>query len=165
MGLSEQFARERGFKKVAAGEAPVVPGSQVERALLGEVLPRARNNDAYVPFKKAFVIALQNQPERTKESTFARELCSRIQQLCSDQETPVRLFTTVGSALDVYHGVDAIVAQGMRYVTVDVSMREKEYYKADVLICARMGDDGEVSVDEEELQHAAEACARKLTEH
>lgn len=79
-----------------------------------------------------------------------------------DTRTPVRFYTAVGTPLDVYHGVDAFFEQGGRIATVDVSLREKEMGKADVLLHVAMDDEGKVSLSEAEMKYAAHRIAEVL---
>lgn len=71
----------------------------------------------------------------------------------------------MGTPLDVFHGVDAFFEQGRRRVTLDVTMREKEIAKADVIMHVGMDDDGRIVIDPAEMQRVAEAVATGLTQH
>lgn len=152
----EHFSNEQGWQK-----GPGIPaGSDIEAALLGlPVVSRRDRKEEYVPFAQAVDFVKQHQPHSLERSRTIRDLRSRVADLCQDSTTPVRFFTAIGTPLDTYHGVDAFFEQGGRIATVDVSLREKDTHKADVLLFATFDDEGRVSVSEEEIIGAARKIA------
>jgi hypothetical protein len=159
MSLQEQFSHERAWRKGPG----IASGADVESALFGSPrIPREERVDGYLPFAKALDFVKQHQPGPLERSKTVKDLRSKIAELCMDTKTPVRFFTATGTPLDVYHGVDAFFEQGGRIATVDVSLREKEITKADVLLHASMDEEGKVSVSEEEMSYVAQRIADVL---
>lgn len=94
-----------------------------------------------------------------------KALYSRVKDLVSDEREPLKFFTTVETPLDVYHGVDAFFTQGKTSVaTIDISMKEKDVFKSDVVLVVRFDNTGKPSAKPEEIQAAAQAIARKLNQ-
>jgi hypothetical protein len=160
MSLQEQFSNERAWRNKRPG---IAAGTDAESALFGS--PRVTQEEkagAYVPFARAVEFVKERQPNPLERSKEIKELRSRIAELCLDTRTPVRFYTAVGTPLDLYHGVDAFFEQGGRIATVDVSLREKEIAKADVILLATMDEEGKVSLSKEEIDHAARKVAEIL---
>lgn len=159
MSLQEQFSRERAWRKGPG----IAAGNDVESALFGSPrIPREEKVDGYLPFEKAIDLVKQYQPGPLERSKTVKDLRSKIAELCMDTRTPVRFYTATGSPLDIYHGVDAFFEQGGRVATVDVSLREKEITKADVLLHATMSEEGKVMVSDEEMAYVAQKVAEVL---
>ena len=135
-------------------------GADVERAVFGApVLPPGQ----YVSYREALEYVKNHQPSLEKRPKVATVLRQKVAELCSDESLPVKFYTAVGTPLDIYHGVDAFFEQGSKIVTLDVSMREKETTKADVLLVASMDEDGRVLIDAREMQQVAEKIATLLS--
>lgn len=159
MSLQESFSNERAWRK-----GPGIPaGSDAEFALFGSPrVPSRERIDGYIPFGQALEFVKQHQPNPLERSRAVRDLRAKVAESCLDTRTPVRFFTAVGTPLDIYHGVDAFFEQGGRIATVDVSLREKEYGKADVLLLATLDEEGKVSISDAEMQQAARKIANVL---
>lgn len=159
MSLHERFTNERAWSK-----GPGIPeGQDLERALLGRAVVDARERpEGYLSFKDALDYARKHQPSPFERSKTVKELRAKVALYCDDKNEAVKFYTAVGTPLDIYHGVDAFFEQGRRIATLDVSMRDKEEYKADVLVRAALDDDGIVAVNESELQDAASKIAAVL---
>jgi len=68
------------------------------------------------------------------------DLCNDIhasvaEELGLDNINHLKVYPAVGSSLDVYHGVDMFFTLGKKVVTVDLTVKEKDDYKADITIC------------------------------
>ena len=113
-------------------------------------------------FSKALAFTKEHQPSTLSRSRVVTKLRNSIAERLSDSTTPVKFFTAVGTPLDVYHGVDGFFEQGSRIVTCDISLREKEVIKADVLIVVTMGREGLVSISDIEMKRAVENIVRKF---
>ncbi|OHB18476.1 MAG: hypothetical protein A2854_04315 [Parcubacteria group bacterium RIFCSPHIGHO2_01_FULL_56_18] len=160
MSLQEDFSKERGWRKTPD---TIAYGSDVERALFGNAsLARGEKDAGYMPFEQALEFAKKHQPNLLARSRTVKDLRMKVAALCSDTTVPVKFFTAVGTPLDTFHGVDAFFEQGGRIATIDVSLREKEAVKADVLLLASFGKEGEAVVSEEEVLSAARKIAERL---
>lgn len=154
---------ERIFEQRAWSGAPHTPeGADLENALLGKASVAPTEKIDYLPFAEAVQFAKDHQPELTSRSKELITLRNKVAESAANKDEPVRFFTAVGTPLDVYHGVDGFFEQNGRIATVDVSMREKEDFKADVLLSARLDEEGHVSVSDRELSEAANQVAAKL---
>lgn len=158
MGLQERIHTENAWRKGPG----ISDGMDVEHALLGSVQEQ-KNDGEYIPFAEAVAKAKEKQPNPFDRSKIIKDLRLKIAERCLDKEEAVKFYTAVGTALDVYHGVDAFFEQGGRRVTVDVSMREKESYKADVLLIVDMDEEGNVVVSPDEIEQVSKDIARRLT--
>lgn len=161
MSLQESFSHERAWRR-----GPGIPaGADAESAIFGSPrISREERNKGYIPFDRAVDFVKEHQPNPLERSRTVSALRAKIAKLCLDTRTPVRFYTAIGTPLDVYHGVDAFFEQGGRIVTVDVSLREKEIGKADVLLHATMDNEGKVAVPEAEIEHAARRIADLLNQ-
>ena len=159
MGLQERFTNERAWH----GSPGIPDGADIERAVFGSIIEKAP--DEYAPYTEALAYVKENQPSVFGRSEIVKTLRARVAQLGTDRDNPVRFFTAVGTPLDTYHGVDAFFEQGIKRVTLDISLREKEAYKADILMHATLTDDGEVVVAPNELERVAAAVAQRLSAH
>lgn len=135
-------------------------GADVERAVFGA--PRLERGQ-YVAYREALEYVKNNQPSLQERPKIATMLRRKVADLCSDESLPVKFYTAVGTPLDIYHGVDAFFEQGSKIVTVDISMREKETTKADVLLVASMDEEGRVLIAANEMQQVAEKIATLLS--
>ena len=160
MSLQENFLNDR-WRKTPDNMAY---GSDVERALFGSPTIGKEKNEEYMPFEQAVEFVKQHQPDPMKRSRMVKDLRTRIADLCTDATVPVKFFTAIGTPLDVYHGVDAFFQQGEHIVTVDISLREKESQKADVLLIASFDKAGNAVVSEGEMLGAASQIAAKFNE-
>lgn len=103
------------------------------------------------------------------EKPFANDLHASVAQVVTpDDYSKLRLFTAIGSALDIKEGIDAFIEldkeEGTISVTLDVTANpEKESHKADVII--HVPADGiDSTVDKEEYDAVLEqACQDVLT--
>jgi hypothetical protein len=159
MSLQERFSNEQAWRSGPG----IARGSDVEHALLGKAdLSRGEKDDAYMPMAQAIEFVKKHQPNSLERSRVVKDLRAKVVALCGDTGTPVKFFTGVGTPLDTYHGIDAFFEQGGRIATIDISLREKESYKADVLLLATFADDGRAIVSDQELTSAAHIIAEKL---
>lgn len=158
--MSLRDYRTEGFKSAGMRE-----GADIEKAVFGTppTLPQDRKNE-YVPFQEAVLWVKEHQPAPQDRPRIASNLRKMVAELASDMNNPVKFFTAVGTPLDRYHGVDAFLEQRGRIVTVDISQKEKEFTKADVLLVASIDPEGRVSVAPDELRMVAEQIAKKLGE-
>ena len=160
MGLHERFQNERAWSK---GRPEVSTGADIEKAMFGAPhIPRALRKDEYMSYAAALAYARDHQPNPLDRSKSLKELRAKILSLCSDTMQPMKFYTAIGTPLDTYHGIDAFFEQGSTTVTLDVSGREKENHKADVLIHARLNDDGELVCDSKEIDRVAREVAHRL---
>ena len=149
-----------GFKSSGMRE-----GADIEKAVFGTpVIPPQERKSGYVPFQESVTFVKEHQPDPLKRSLFVKKLRSMVVEDCADTTVPVKFFTAVGTPLDQYHGVDAFFEQGGVLVTLDISAREKEVHKADVLLKAGMDNEGRVVIPDAELQQAAKNIAGILNQ-
>jgi hypothetical protein len=163
MGLHERFGNERAWRK-RPDSFP--EGKDIERAAFG--IPPIKNKDrldTYQPFNEALQYVHEHQPSPLERRSHSiKNLRSKIASLCHNEFEPVKFYTAVDTPLDTYHGVDGFFEQGHRIVTVDISMREKEAFKADVLLIASLDEDGRVVIDEREMDRVAHEVADRLNQ-
>ncbi len=160
MGLHEHFNNERAWSKKRPG---IASGSDIEKAAFGlPVMYTAEKKDEYMSYSAALAFAKDHQPNPLKRPQIVKELRGKIVDLCSDTINPLKFYTAVGTPLDTYHGVDAFFEMGERVVTLDVSGREKEVHKADVLLFAQLNDAGELVVEQAEMDRVAREVAALL---
>jgi hypothetical protein len=161
MGLQEQFSNERAWRK-----GPGIPdGADIERAVLGMpvVAPKERRDD-YMPFRDAVEYVKKHQPNALERSKIVRELRERVVALCDNIEMPVKFFTAVGTPLDTYHGIDAFFEQNGKIATIDISLKDKEGHKADVLVKVAFDDEGRPQVNTQDVASAAVEIASRLNQ-
>jgi hypothetical protein len=85
---------------------------------------------AYRNWRDALAEAKRTQPVRKTE--FLQQVEQSMRRIL--QEPQINLFTAVGSAFDIYHGVDAFVEYKGTIVTIDVTRETaKTAAKADVV--------------------------------
>ena len=138
-------------------------GKDAERAVLGEVTHKT--DGEYMEFNAAVAYAREHQPDPFNRSEIVKNLREKIAQQCQSKNEPVRYLTALGTPLDLYHGVDALFEQGQRRVTLDISLAEKDAFKADVVLRVQMDDEGSVTVDPDELERVAREIATRLSVH
>jgi hypothetical protein len=160
MGLRARFQEEKAWNK----EPGISDGDDAERALFGSVEAAASRTDGYVGYHDAVTIAKLNQPDVLKRSKLIKDLRAKVAELCQDTSEPVKFYTAVGSPLDIYHGVDAFFEQAGRRVTLDVSLREKDRHKADVLVNVGFKKDGALELPMSEFMRVADEVARRLSQ-
>jgi hypothetical protein len=160
MSLHERISHENAWRK--SNEAPTIAeGTDLEQALLGK--PSVQSEEVeYMSFQEAADFVKEHQQNLPGRSRALRELRNEVAADCKDKTKPVKFFTAVGTSLDIYHGVDGFFEQDGRIATLDVSMREKESYKADVLLVASLDEEGNIVVDDEEIKHVAAKIAAKI---
>lgn len=116
----------------------------------------------YMSYRDAIDRVKQQQPDILKRSPIVTQLRNMVAENCHNKGLPVKFFTAVGTPLDIYHGVDGFFEQGNTIVTVDVSMKDKETYKADVLLQVGLDTEGNLVVDQKEMQKIAHDIAHIL---
>lgn len=153
-----------------------------EAFLLGEVRREGSDVKDYLPYKKALELAKRFQPLNPETGkpqdptnpwkAFPRELRLAIGEklgIIEDDEAMDRLryYTAVGSPLDAFHGVDAMIElegkapkEESRRVTFDVTLKSepeaKEGAKADVVVRELHDEDSpEFLTDVEKLAEQA----------
>ncbi len=138
-------------------------GKDIERGVLGCLqLAYGERMPEYLPFSEAVSFAKEHQPRGIRACPIIKNAQAEIAKLVSNKYSDVRFYTAVGSPLDTKHGVDCFFEQGDRLVTVDLSMREKSSFKADVLLVVGQNADGEPVVDDSELKHFVEEVSAYL---
>lgn len=154
MGVHERFANARN--EVGG----VREGLDIERAVLGAPsLPQNTTQPGYITFNAALDLVRKHQPNQLNRTPLATKLRGLVAERSNDSSIPVKFYTAVGTPLDHYHGIDAFFEQGNARVTVDVSAREKDIFKADILLHATLDRDGRVVITDEEMSRAAENIA------
>ena len=158
--LKESFAAERAWRSGLG----IADGEDIEKGVLGAPVlkPREKMPEEYMAYKDAVAWVREHQPDAFSRSKLIKNLRTRVAELCTNIDEPVKFYTAVGTPLDIYHGVDAFFAQGHKIATVDLSMKEKENYKADVLMTVAFDSNGEPVSTERALQMTAEAIADTL---
>lgn len=152
MSLKESFAYDQGMHRINGIQA----GNDLEAGLFGvAIIPKAERVDEKISFDAALAYARKHQPDQLRRSPVLSKLRNAVAMFSDNVRTPVRFFTAVGTPLDYQHGIDGWFEQDGVIVTLDVSMREKESLKADVLLVASMDEDGKIHIDERELLAAA----------
>jgi hypothetical protein len=114
-------------------------GPTIERELFGKT---SKEKEGYVKYKEAMDIVRKSQPYKDPsepDPEFADDLHATVaDSLELEEYKKLKLFTAVGSHLDVYHGVDAFIEledENMKVIcTIDVTTNpNKDVAKADVL--------------------------------
>lgn len=117
-----------------------ITGKTFEIEVLG-ICKNVGEKVEYLPFHEAMKDAISNQPwddPTDPEPRFPRDLhflvCEEMNIDCCE----LRYYTAVGTAFDYYHGVDAFFTfrkgKKVYWVTLDLSLRKKTEYKADILV-------------------------------
>lgn len=96
-----------------------------------EVLGRCKvSYNGYLAYKPAREQAAKNQP--TRKSQVIKEIEQVFEKNAGSK---IKFFTAVGSALDLYHGVDGWFEFNGEVVTIDITRNlEKVFAKADIVI-------------------------------
>lgn len=149
----------------------------MERESVGTVRTEAGGAGLkYEDYKTAMENIRSRQPYSPENPTipFARdlriEIIDQMGFVDPSQYSHVRMYAAVGSAFDVYHGVDAFVeidvdAKRTVRVTIDITTRNKETWKAD--ICVELPSDNlDPDLDEDAyltvIEKVAQAIVRKV---
>ena len=160
MSLEERFSNERAWRK--GGRVGIPDGVDTERAIFGATILSPKEGREYLSFSDAIAFAKEHQPSTLTRSRLVTQLRKSIAESLSDSTLPLKFFTAVGTPLDTYHGVDGFFEQGNHIVTCDISLREKEVIKADVLIFVTMDREGRVSISETEMKRVVEKIVRNF---
>jgi len=84
------------------------------------------------------------------ESRVANDLHANVaEELGIDDYDKLEFYPAVGSNFDIFHGVDCFFVYEGKVVTIDLSIRNKQTFKADLLITPEMleGDMSEIKKD------------------
>jgi len=124
------------------GETAGYTGTLWEDEFLDVVPGHIRHDKTgYRPFREAARLAKENQPDgwnpegpsKPRAAEFYRQVREGLED-AKVHERP-KFYTARGSALDRYHGVDAIFELSGRDVTVDFTVNpHKTEYRADVVV-------------------------------
>jgi hypothetical protein len=118
------------MKKFFATSSSGYTGRLLEYEILGEC--RVQWDGQYLPWGQAVWQVRKNQPWDTKNPNMPvpRLLLQAVKREMGSSD--VEVYTSVGTALDRYHGVDGyFFFQGVM-VTMDVTLRDKPEFKADL---------------------------------
>lgn len=160
MGLQEQFSHERAWSKGPG----IADGADIEQAVLGTLsIPLRERRDEYLAYADAIEYAKKYQPSQLERSKIIKGLRQLVTELSEDTEHPVKFYTAVGTPLDIYHGIDAFFEQNGRRATIDISLKDKESLKADVLMKVSFDNDGRPELGTQEMHRVADEIARKLS--
>lgn len=114
-------------------------GRLFEYEVLGEVAAGCVNEEdiKYIPYRLATEQVKANQPttwDPTDPPTdFANDLHAHVAlQLGLDDWSELKIYNSVGQALDIFHGVDAFFEFQGKLCTLDLTTRDKGGYKADL---------------------------------
>lgn len=117
-------------------------------------------NGEYVPYCRSMNMVKKYQPwdPTDPSSRAANNLQVLIAEALSIEDySEVKLYTAVGSPLDIWHGIDGFVEWMGFTVTIDLTANPlKESYKADIII-----HEDEI-YDQEQLRIVAEQIAQLL---
>ena len=161
MNLHEQMRRNNAW--LGNRQPKIFAGADVERAAFGTIRNISEKDAlAHTTYDEALDWVKNHQPTLEARPKIASDLRKMVAELSVDKKTPVKFFTAIGTALDIYYGIDAFIEQGSQIGTIDISMEVKERIKADVLLLARMDQEGRVTVSEEEMREVAALIADKF---
>lgn len=162
MGLEQEIFGQNAWEG-KRDPSKIKVGGEAERAIFGTVSEKFVDDESrYISFDEALTWAKEHQPNLESRSEIASELRRLVANLCVKKDEAVKFYTSVGTPLDLYYGIDAFMEQGNNRVTLDVSLRDKDSFKADVLLKATIDEDGEVEVSEEEINAVAGQIAYRL---
>ncbi|MDA2936051.1 hypothetical protein MYX06_02440 [Patescibacteria group bacterium AH-259-L05] len=95
-------------------------------------------NGDYIPFRKSVALVKESQPWDPTDPNprIANDLHALVAiALGEDDFSELMLYTSTGSPLDRWHGVDAFFEYKGKIVTIDVTLNsQKGEYKADIII-------------------------------
>lgn len=139
-------------------------GKQLEGALLGNSPEATSGGVEYAPYNDAMRQVMNAEPVQLSEPIL------KLKQIVHNKIKPeydyLMVRSAVGTPLDVFHGVDLVVALGNQKVTIDVTSNEaKEDYggaKADVVLYGAIDEDGLVQVSDEEVERVANAITNRF---
>lgn len=121
-------------------------GHMLEWDCFGSCLWKWEAEPEYVPFRQAMARVRKSQPwdptdpEPLVSSNLHAYVCLA---LGVEDWSEVALYTSIGSPLDRFHGVDAFFHFRGRVVTIDVTANpHKNSYKADVILSAEAIENG-----------------------
>ncbi|MBL4662047.1 MAG: hypothetical protein JKY22_00400 [Flavobacteriaceae bacterium] len=162
MGLQEKFDRNNAWEGRPIGAIGLKEGIDAERAILG--VATGESSDEFMPFTEAIDDTKERQPLPFGRSKLIKNLREKIAGKCNNKGIPVKFFTAVGTPLDIHHGVDAFFEHGRERVTLDLTLREKNSSKADIILYASLDGDGEVHIEPYEMERVAIAAAAILND-
>ena len=129
----------------------------------------------YLPYKESIEEAKENQPYEDPsdpEPRFSNDLHATVcEMLGLDDYSKLKIYTAIGSHLDVYHGVDAFfeveINGKIHRVTLDVTFNKnkEDGGKADVVfLVPREGLDPGSKEDKEEYRNLLDDVALRVAE-
>lgn len=155
MDLHHEHLQQKAWRGAGVRE-----GEDIERAAFGSPNIQSRERvDKYLPFHAAVEYVKKHQPQFAQRPQAASRLRQYVAGFSSDTSQPIKFFTAVGTPLDTFHGIDAFVEQGGVIATIDISARDKEIQKADVLLAAHLTPDGTLNISDTELIRVAKELA------
>lgn len=135
-------------------------GNDAETAILGRV---ASASDRFMRFDEAIQF-VRNAKQVPPTLPHLADLRRRVASQLGLQPHQIRYYSAVGSPLDKYHGVDAILEANGRFATLDVTLRpEKTHSKSDATLLLQRRHDGGYEPDPTSLDETVRVLSAKLS--
>lgn len=140
-----------GFEGYSWNAAGLKEGEDIERGFFGQAGRKFNGELVYLPYKNAMEEVMKNQPE--KLPFFTQRIINTVEEMYPGLAGRLQFYTAVGTAFDVYHGVDAFFKLQGHVVTLDVtSNSSKEHAKADIVVQTGYDEDGGIDFSEDQIR-------------
>lgn len=137
-------------------------GKDLEKGIFGSTNAEFESA-SYVPYKEAMQVVLESDPGPLSDSI--SELKSKVFNNISPESGYIRVRSALGTPLDIYHGVDAVMEYEGKIATIDVTSNPEKIVsgaKADIILSATLDDDGIPQIDPNDMEQAAADISRLL---
>lgn len=144
------------------GRPGIQEGKDLERGILGKPV-ESIDDAAYASCKEAMNEVLDADPGKLSETMAT--LKSRVFNNINPKSGFIKVRSALGTSLDLYHGVDAVMEYEGRIATIDITSNIEKAAtgaKADIVLYATLDDDGMPTVDEGIMEQAAADISRLL---
>lgn len=126
-----------------ASKSDNLTGHLFEYEVLGVAAKFVTREDIkYIPYRQALQQAKQKQVKEwdptDPPTSVANDLHAMVAlKLGIDNWSELKLFSSIGQALDRFHGVDAFFEHRGNVCTIDLTLKDKGGYKADMEVTPR----------------------------
>lgn len=152
------------FEKYQPHHIGIKAGKDIERAFCGQSEHSYTKKIQYKTYEEAKKEAIRMQPQVLPLP--ATKLINRLNELYPDLSGKMRYYTSLGTAFDVYHGVDAFITLGDAYiVTLDITNNSsKESAKADIVVYTGYKEDGSIDFSDMQINILAQRIGKTFVE-
>ena len=144
------------------GRPGIQEGKDLERGILGKPA-KDIEKATYVSYREAMDEVLDTAPGVLSDAM--SDLKSRVFNNVNPQFGFIKVRSALGTSLDLYHGVDAVMEYEGNIATIDITSNLEKVgtgAKADIILHATLDEDGVPAVNERVMEQAAADISRLL---